>query len=329
MREHRIRFAGTIAFADGVAEVTLEDRAGLVSAGPAAALDHGGVPVLDARPDRATVDELAALVRERRPAVLYGAGSGAVLDAVKLAAAHAEHAGELVLIPAGDEPWRAFAPFSVVDHGPERPTHGDATGGRARVVIVADLLAALDARTVAVSALDTAVHAVEVQLSARAQPYAQALAATALRIVAGRLDAAMAGARAARVELVLAAGMAVEAFMGTNLGIAHALASPLGTRLGVTHDTINAVLGRWALTFRPDPERLAALAAALGAAEPVAALDDLLERAGLPRTLRGLGIAWDAVEATLPVAVTSSGIRGAVSLDELRAFARVAWDNDE
>jgi alcohol dehydrogenase len=195
-------------------------------------------------------------------------------------------------------------------------------------VIVGDLLSAVDPRTVAVSALDTAVHAIEVQLSARAQPYAQALAATALRIVAERFDAGLAGARDARVELVLAAGLAVEAFMGTNLGIAHALASPLGTHLGITHDTINAVLGRWAVAFRPDPERLATLADALGTQEPLAALDGLRERAGLPRTLRGLGISWDAVEATLPTAVNSSGIRGAVSLDELRDFARAAWDDE-
>jgi alcohol dehydrogenase class IV len=329
MKEHRINFAGTIAFADTVADVPLDGAVGLVSAGPAAGLDHGGARVLDARPDRGIVDELAAAVRVARPAVVYGAGSGAVLDAAKLAAHHAGHQGEIVLVPAGDEPWRAFAPFSVVDHAGERPTLGDATGGLARVIIVAELLAAIDAQTVAVSALDTAVHAIEVQLSTRSQPYARALAATALRIIAERFDAALTGGRDARVELVLAAQLAVEAFMGTNLGIAHALASPLGTHLGITHDTINAVLGRWAVTFRPDSDRLAGLAAALGAPEPLAAYDDLRERAGLPRTLRGLGISWDAVEAALPTAVNSSGIRGAVSLDELRDFARAAWDEEE
>lgn len=328
MREHRIRFAGTIAFADGVEDVIVPGSVGLVSAGPAEELD-AGAHVAASRPDRATVDELAAAVRAARPRVVYGAGSGAVLDAAKLAAHHAGHEGEIVLVPAGDEPWRAFAPFSVVDHGPgERPTHGDATGGVARVVVIGDLLAALDERTVAVNALDTAVHAIEVQLSVRRQPYAQALAAAALRLVGERFDAAREGAGDARVELVLAAGLAVEGFMGTNLGIAHALASPLGARLGITHDAINAVLGRWAVTFQADPVRVAGVAAALGAPEAVAALDGLRERAGLPRTLRGLGIPWDAVEATLPAAVQSSGIRGAVSIDELRAFARTAWDDN-
>ena len=104
--------------------------------------------------------------------------------------------------------------------------------------------------------------------------------------------------------------------MATNLGMAHAFASPLGTALGITHDTLNGVLGRTAVTFSDEAPALAA--DRRGARRParvpdiVACLDSFLARAELPRTLRELGIDWDSVEQVLPHAARSSGVRSAV-----------------
>ncbi len=329
MREHRTWFTGSTVFADEAAAVTGEDGFGLVSAG----VDWSpGAVAVEGRPDRALVDGLVAQVRERRPRVVFGAGTGAVLDAAKLVAHEAGHEGELLLVPCDDEPWRAFARFAVVDENGARPTTGDATGGVARVVVSPRLLACLDERVVAVSALDTAVHAVESLLSRRGQPASELQAATALRVVAGQLGPALAGDGAARVQLVLAAGLAVEAFMATSLGLAHAFASPLGGELGVTHDTLNGILGGPAVAFAADSPAIPAVAGALGVPPHAAAITDaleaMLEHAGLPRTLRDHGVPWEAVEAVLPAAAASSGVRVAeppISPERLRAFARAAW----
>jgi alcohol dehydrogenase len=264
---------------------------------------------------------------------VIGIGDGAVLDAAKLAAHEAGYAGPIVLAPGGGEPWRAFAPFAVVDDGPARPTVGDTTGGRARVVIVDELLDALDESQVAIAAVDTAVHAIESLLSPRREPLSEAYAMAALRLVADAFaDPGSLAVTPARVRAVIAAGLAVESFMSTALGLAHAIASPLGTELGVEHDALNGILGPPTVAFWADSHALPLVASSLGvqpeAAAIVALLEHYLDRAQLPRTLGELGVPWQAIEAVLPAAFKSSGlvaIRHEVDDQVLRSFARDAW----
>jgi alcohol dehydrogenase class IV len=343
MSEHRIGFSGTVGFAESV-DPLLVSGAFVLAGSPAWTLPSDGEAVglvVDRRPDRTLVDEAAAAVRERAPAAVVGIGDGALLDATKLAAHLGGHTGPIVLVPCGAEPWRAFAPFAVVDDGAARPTVGDTTGGRAHVGIVDALLLELDARTVAVAAIDTAVHAVESLLSLRREPYAEVLAITALQLVAAGFEDAQSPAAdpdaclRARVRLVIAAGLAVEAFMTTNLGLAHAIASPLGTELGVTHDTLNGILGACAVDFWSASPGVALAAHGLGVApragDVVAELERYLARAELPPTLRALGVPWESIEAVLPAAHRSSALKGREDLTEgvLRAFARTAWAGDE
>jgi alcohol dehydrogenase class IV len=333
-RSHAIGFSGSIVFSPRLEVVEPERPVWVVGERIAHAAGFELPPdalVLPERPDHATVAELASRARERDADAVVGAGDGAVLDAAKLAALHAGHAPELILVPCGGEPWRAFAPFSVVDDGAGgRPTVPDRSFGAACVVVSDELLATVDDRLVAISAVDTGVHAMESLLSARGQPYSDSLAAASLAIVADELSGPI--APRGRARLVVAAGLAVEAFLATNLGMAHAFASPLGTALGITHDTLNGVLGRTAVTFSGDAPALVPLAAALGVPprmpDILERIDAFLARAELPRTLRELGIGWNDVEQVLPHAARSSGVRGAAEPmpdARLRAFARAAW----
>ena len=327
VRRHERAVTGSIAFAAQARELLPEGCATL--AGADVAEPVSAHLVVAGRPDRAVVAALAAHVRATDATCVVAAGSGAVLDAGKLAAL--ETGAGLVLVPCGDEPWRAFAPFSVVDDGAERPTVRDDAFATARVIVADDALAAVEDRVIAVSAVDSAVHAIESLLSGRGQPYSDALAVAALGIVADEL-AGDALTVTGRARVVVASGLAVEAFMATNLGLAHAVASPLGTALGVTHDTINGVLGRTAVAFADGAPAIGAVAAALRVPPRVdavvGALDRLLDRAGLPRTLRGLGIGWPSVEGVLPAAERSSGVKAAAP-GTVRAFARAAWDGGE
>lgn len=333
-RRHEIGFSGSIVFSPWL-EV-IEPARPVWVVGERVALAGLELPadvlVVQGRPDHTTVAEVASRARERDADAVVGAGDGAVLDAAKLAALELGLGPELVLVPCGIEPWRAFAPFSVVDDGQGgRPTVADPTFGEARVVVSDELLATVDERLVAISAVDTGVHAIESLLSARGQPFSDSLAAASLAIVAQELSAPI--TQRGRARLVVAAGLAVEAFLATNLGVAHAFASPLGTALGITHDTLNGVLGRTAVTFSGDALALAPVAAALGVpprlGDVVERIDTFLDRAELPRTLRELGIDWHAVEQVLPHAARSSGVRGALEPmppARLRAFARAAWE---
>jgi len=336
-RRHQIGFSGSIVFSSRLDVIGPERPVWVV--GERVAQRNGIELPADAlivaeRPDQGTVVELASRVRDLDADAIVAAGDGAVLDAGKLALRHAGLGPELILVPCGGEPWRAFAPFAVVDDGDGgRPTVGDAAFGAARVVISDELLDGVDERLVAIAAVDTAVHAIESLLSARGQPYSDSLAATSLAIVADELGGVL--SPDGRARLVVAAGLAVEAFLATNLGMAHAFASPLGTALGITHDTLNGVLGRTAVTFSGEAPALAPIAAALGVPprvpDVVARLDGFLARAELPRTLRELGIAWDSVEQVLPHAARSSGVRSAADpmpAWRLREFARAAWEGE-
>ena len=337
-RRHEIGFSGSIVFSPRLEALEPVRPVWVIGERVALAARLELPPdalVVPERPDHATVATLKSLARAEQADAIIGVGDGAILDVAKLAALGLGHGPELVLVPCGGEPWRAFAPFSVVDDGAGgRPTVPDPAFGEARILVSDELLATVDERLVAVSAVDTAIHAIESLLSARGQPFSESLAAASLAIVADELAVAPITTRG-RARLVVAAGFAVEAFLATKLGVAHAFASPLGAALGITHDTLNGVLGRAALTFTGEVAGLAPVAAALGVPprmdDVVGRIDAFLDRAELPRTLRELGVDWHDIEQVLPHAARSSGVRGAfepMPPARLRAFARAAWEGD-
>ncbi len=341
-----VSFCGSIAFGvpdgllDGVGLVVLDGdglAAGLPL--PTASTATTQVAALERRPQRATVEALASALRVASGRGVLAAGSGATLDAAKQAALAAQGRPgeplELTFVPCGPEPYRAFARFSVVDDGPERPTVVDERFGGARVLIVVEALAALGAEVVAAFALDTLVHALETLVNAAPYPLARAQAEAAIRTIARAAGAALdptgAARGHARAELVCAALLALEGFMTTRLGIAHAIASPLGTRCAITHDTINGLLGaQVAQLWRDEPaiELAAEALGTVGADGVAAALDRLRRLAGLPSSLAGLGVSPADIAAVLPQSAKSSGIAflpRLVSADQLRELAHAAW----
>lgn len=299
-------------------------------------------------------DEVTAVVRERRPDASFVAefgeqaaelgvdriaaiGDGAILDAAKLAVLTVEsgtgRAVELVLVPCGAEPYRAFTRFAVVDDGEERPTVVDERLGRATVVLVPDLLERLPSQTIARHALDSTVHAIESLLSSRSHPLSRAHAMAALRIIAEHSRGVDTKSRRSRADLIVASFLAAEAFSSTRLGLAHALASPLGTDLGMTHDALNGVLGEAVVEFwGADVTGFVDVASAVGLAQGLmevrAWLASLRRAAGLPAGLCDLGVPWERVEAVLPRAARSSGVATLprpLSDTGLVEFARRGW----
>jgi alcohol dehydrogenase class IV len=290
------------------------------------------------RPDTTFVEELTRTMRQGQIGEVVAVGSGALLDAAKVArqaaVASDSSAMELLLVPCGPEPYRAVTGFAVVDdEDGRRPTTVDPRFATANVLLVGDLLAAVSPTQLAVQALDTAVQAIESLLSRQINPFARALAISALQTVAeevGQMDAPTIGTRS---RVTIASFLAAEAFTSTRLGIAHALASPLGAEVGITHDTINGVLGEpmvelWGTDVAGFADVAAACQVPPTLAEVLAVLARLREVAELPRSLAGLGIPWPAVEAVLPKAAKSSGmtvLARALESTTLEQFAQRAW----
>lgn len=114
--------------------------------------------------------------------------------------------------------------------------------------------------------------------------------------------------RSAALEGSLCAGLA---FATAGTAAAHALQYPLGARTGTPHGLGTGLLLPYVMAFnvRAQPERLAAVAVAMGAdPEPAAAIEAVLDLArdlGLPRTLQELGVERSALE---PMAEQALGI---------------------
>ena len=350
---HAVTFTGTVVFEPTGAPTTkrlvLLDRNGVgalsMAADPFAAEKR--VTLIE-RPVHSEVDRVVAQARDFGGiGEIVAVGDGALLDAAKLVGKRMRDSGTpvvFVFVPCGAEPYRAFTAFSVVDDDDrrERPTVRHPSFAAGQVVIWDRLLESLTSRLIALNALDSCVHALESMFSRLATPISCQLSIAALRIVAESLDQALQGGPAvrgaARVRILSAAYFAAEAFAATKLGVAHSLASPLGTAHGITHDAINGVLGpimvrHWGPV---DGVQEAASALGLGAGSGHEELANVLEgyrsAAGLPRSLRELGIEWETVKGILPRAAKSAGIPSLprdIGAPGVEAFARIGWEGSD
>lgn len=365
MRLQAFTFGGTVSD-DAAAFLAVADRAVIIASrsalAGALARDASSrattVLTVDDRPDWATVEELVARLGESPSNQIVGIGDGSVLDAAKLAAfTIGSEPGaaypKVALAPTGREPYRAVAAFAVVDRDGERPTTVDPAIASADVFLVDELSDAVETRTVALVAADLAVMAVESLLSRRSSGLPRSLATAALDAVASWLESTAPddadgdapdrrwdgrpASPASRTNLIVGSFLATEAMMATRLGLAHAIASPLGTSTGMTHDAINAILGPYVIKkWRDEPAAMAAIARGLRlppeAGHVLAALNNLRTRAGLPGSLRELGVAWSAVEQALPTSAKSSGLPNLpvqLGPGDLEAFAKAAWSGED
>lgn len=329
---HRASLGGSIAYcwpeATGEPALVLDDTALLRDDDVARlGLDLIDHVTISGRPSRITVESVAAQMADVGGGRLVAVGSGALLDAAKLAFQRLGEAGvaaELVMLPCGAEPYRAVAQFAVVD-APDgsRPTVVDRRFASCDVIVLDDLLDRLPQPIIALAAADTAVHAIESLLSSAATPYSRMLASASLRSVCQTLEPA---------SVVTASFVAVEAFASTGLGLAHAVASPLGTELGLCHDAINAVLGDALVDYwsgrTPSFALVAEACNALSFDDVRTSLAQLRNAAALPSSLSEFGIGWERVARVLPRAARSSGMTvlpQPVSSVALEAFAARGW----
>lgn len=158
-----------------------------------------------------------------------------------------------------------------------------------------ELCVTAPAGVTATAGFDALTHAVEAGTSRAANPITDALAFSAVELLAGNLARAVARPDdlAARSACLIASTQAGMAFNSAHLGLAHAIAGALGALHHVPHGLANALALPWTMAFN---------ATALGAKEArlAALLDAPSSAAGLARLRAevGLDLGLDAYVTT-------------------------------
>ncbi len=100
------------------------------------------------------------------------------------------------------------------------------------------------ARLTADTGIDSLVHAVEAYVSKRANPFADAMALSAMRLIWPNLPRACADPqdRPAREALMLGALQAGIAFSNSSVALVHGMSRPIGAHFHVSHGLSNAML---------------------------------------------------------------------------------------
>ncbi len=181
--------------------------------------------------------------------------------------------------------------------------------------------------------IDCLTHALEAGVSIYASPYTDANAMQAIQLVFKYLPIAYEHPHdeEARSMMHNAACIAAIAFANASVGVNHALAHAFGARFGVAHGRANAVMLPHAIAFNasvptkfmPSPNQRAYVAdkkyasmadlLGLGGATVeekvknlVAAVEELLDRLAMPRSIAELGISKEEFERAMPELVKAA-----------------------
>ena len=190
-----------------------------------------------------------------------------------------------------------------------------------------ELTLGLPARLTAATGMDALSHNLEAYLAKGYHPLADAIALDGVKLIGRWLEQAVATGSdlAARTHVMMASLMGAVAFQ-KGLGICHSLAHPLSSEAGVHHGTANAILMPHVVRFNQVavPERVQALADALGKGQPLAETIDAMNRAmGLPTRLSEVGVTEAMVPKLVEKALEDGCRHGnprEASAEELRAI---------
>jgi len=107
-----------------------------------------------------------------------------------------------------------------------------------------ELTYSVPARTTADTGIDSLTHALEAYVSRRANPYSDAQALAAMRLIGTHLRTAYAEPRnaAAREAMMLGATQAGIAFCNSSVALVHGMSRPIGAHFHVPHGLSNAML---------------------------------------------------------------------------------------
>jgi maleylacetate reductase len=165
------------------------------------------------------------------------------------------------------------------------------------VIYDVDLTLGLPVPTTVASAVNALAHAVEALYSPDANPVVDAMALEAIAGIARALPRVVAdpSEAEARGELLQGAWLAATCLGAVRMGLHHKLCHTLGGSFGLPHAETHTVVLPHAMAYNASsaPEVMRRIADALGVTDAPSAVFDLIESAGGPTSLRGLGMSGD------------------------------------
>lgn len=253
----------------------------------------------------------------------------------------------LLLIPTTAGTGSEVTPISIVT-----------VGGHEKKGIVSPLLipdaAILDAALTiglpehvsAATGIDAMVHAIEAYTSINTNnnPISKSLAREALRLLATNIErVAQEGSDLdARQNMLIGACLAGQAFANSPVGAVHALAYPLGARYKLPHGLTNALMLEEVMRFNL-PVASSEYAALRAAAFPDRVVDaialdadglmddlkNLMQRLGLPKRLREVGVPAGDIEILASDAMQQTRLLAnnprALDFQDTESIYRAAW----
>lgn len=230
----------------------------LAAAGIASRAFTGVVP----DPTVGAVDAGCAFLAEGEHDCVIGLGGGSPIDSAKmiavkrdrpiavsdLKAPHLEDAPGLpvIAIPTTAGTGSEATRFTVITDAAtdEKMLCAGLAYLPAIAIVDYELTLTKPARLTADTGIDSLVHAIEAYVSKRANPFADAMALSAMRLIWPNMPRACAdpGDREAREALMLGALQGGIAFSNSSVALVHGMSRPIGAHFHVSHGLSNAML---------------------------------------------------------------------------------------
>ncbi len=297
---------------------------------------------VEADPSVETVEAGAEMARENGCDFVIGLGGGSPMDAAKAIAARLTNPGPITEWAGVGNLRKRARPIICI------PTTAGTGSEATSIAVITDrkrkqkmsvvsqhiyptlslvdptLAARMPPQLTAATAMDALTHAVESYVSRRSWAPTQGLSYRAVQLIAANLEKACADGddMEARRNLSMASMIAGVAFTNAGLGLCHAMAHALGSFCGVAHGVANAVLlpsvMRFNLPSRPAlfrelaqamGEDVSGMPAESAGAKSVKAVEELLSRLPLPRSLSELGIKANSLEVLASEAFLNTRLR--------------------
>ncbi|MBU1208720.1 MAG: iron-containing alcohol dehydrogenase [Proteobacteria bacterium] len=135
-------------------------------------------------------------------------------------------------------------------------------------IVDPSLMESMPPSLAAATGMDALTHAIEAFVSVNSQPFSDAMALHAIRLIGTYLRPSVANGsdQEARSQMAIASTLAGVAFSNAGVGLVHAMSHPLGGRFDVPHGVANAILLPFVMQFNliARLERFGQVAQALG-----------------------------------------------------------------
>src|SRR5690554_4878017 len=277
--------------------------------------------------------KLVDFARKGRYDMVIGVGGGSALDLAKLAAVFVGNEGFLheylnlsgqkrvqnkgvfkILVPTTSGTGSEVTDIAVLSLGDTKDVISHPYLQADLAVVDPKLTLTVPPKVTAATGADALTHAIEAYLSVNSNPYSEALALEAIRLMVHALPLAVQNGDDEQMRAAMSYGsyLAALSFYNAGVGTVHALAYPLGGEFHLAHGDSNAVMLPYVLEYiRPacadklsnilrimqgkTPLSGAGADAQTLAIECVRRLKVLIREIGIPTTLKDFGIPESAL----------------------------------